>query len=548
MEDSDKNSEKYLTNPDGSYILKKDGSPKLKPGRPKNSELSDFKLALQAKKKLTKKSQKVKKLTRSLARVQKELKEEEKVLTSNVLTESETKKLPDQIQQHLDNTGSYVAFMPNEGPQTDFLAASEKDVLYGGAAGGGKSFAMLIDPLRYCHFPEHRALILRRSMPELRELIDKSRELYPKAFKGAKFKEVEKLWQFPSGAKIEFGFLERDADVYRYQGQAYSWIGFDEITHLPTEFGWNYLASRLRTTNPELPTYLRCTANPGGVGAHWVKKRYIEPHEENKTFKGSDGLTRKFIPARLQDNPFLAEDGEYERMLLSLPAVQRKQLLEGNWEINEGAAFAEFDTSIHVIPPFAMPTWWERTKGIDYGYASESCCLWGAIDPEDKTLIIYRELYRKGLTGEVLGDTLNDMEADEVKSITGVLDTAAWARTGYTGPTIGEMLMLKGHKLRRADKNRVAGKVQIHEYLRPDERSGRPRLQIFNTCTNLIKELQGLPLSKSNPEDVDTHSPDHAYDALRYLIMSRPRLDHPHDRMLRIKQDIYQPIDSTFGY
>ena len=548
MEDSDKNSEKYLTNPDGSYILKKDGSPKLKPGRPKNSELSDFKLALQAKKKLTKKSQKVKKLTRSLARVQKELKEEEKVLTSNVLTESETKKLPDQIQQHLDTTGSYVAFMPNEGPQTDFLAASEKDVLYGGAAGGGKSFAMLIDPLRYCHFSEHRALILRRSMPELRELIDKSRELYPKAFKGAKFKEVEKLWQFPSGAKIEFGFLERDADVYRYQGQAYSWIGFDEITHLPTEFGWNYLASRLRTTNPELPTYLRCTANPGGVGAHWVKKRYIEPHEENKTFKGSDGLTRKFIPARLQDNPFLAEDGEYERMLLSLPAVQRKQLLEGNWEINEGAAFAEFDTSIHVIPPFAMPTWWERTKGIDYGYASESCCLWGAIDPEDKTLIIYRELYRKGLTGEVLGDTLNNMEADEVKSITGVLDTAAWARTGYTGPTIGEMLMLKGHKLRRADKNRVAGKVQIHEYLRPDERTGRPRLQIFNTCTNLIKELQGLPLSKSNPEDVDTHSPDHAYDALRYLVMSRPRLDHPHDRMLRIKQDIYQPIDSTFGY
>jgi len=548
MEDWDKNPEKYLTNPDGSFIIKKDGTPKLKPGRPKNSELSDFKLALQAKKKLTKKSQKVKKLTRSLARVQKELKEEEKVLTSNVLTESETKKLPDQIQQHLDTTGSHVAFMPNEGPQTDFLAASEKDVLYGGAAGGGKSFAMLIDPLRYCHFSEHRALILRRSMPELRELIDKSRELYPKAFKGAKFKEVEKLWQFPSGAKIEFGFLERDADVYRYQGQAYSWIGFDEITHLPTEFGWNYLASRLRTTNPELPTYLRCTANPGGVGAHWVKKRYIEPHEENKTFKGSDGLTRKFIPARLQDNPFLAEDGEYERMLLSLPAVQRKQLLEGNWEINEGAAFAEFDTSIHVIPPFAMPTWWERTKGIDYGYASESCCLWGAIDPEDKTLIIYRELYRKGLTGEVLGDTLNDMEADEVKSITGVLDTAAWARTGYTGPTIGEMLMLKGHKLRRADKNRVAGKVQLHEYLRPDERTGRPRLQIFNTCTNLIKELQSLPLSKSNPEDVDTHSPDHAYDALRYLIMSRPRLDHPHDRMLRIKQDIYQPIDSTFGY
>ena len=548
MEENKNNSKKYLTNPDGSYILKKDGTPRLKPGRPKNSELSGLKLALQAKKKLTKKNKKVQKLTRSLARVKKELDQEEKVLTSNVLTESETKQLPDPIQKHIDETGSYVAFMPNDGPQTDFLAAGEKDVLYGGAAGGGKSFAMLIDPLRHCHIPEHRALILRRSMPELREIIDKSRELYPRAFKGAKFKEVEKLWQFPSGAKIEFGFLERDADVYRYQGQAYSWIGFDEITHLPTEFGWNYLASRLRTTNPELKTYLRCTANPGGVGATWVKKRYVEPSEHNKSFIGNDGLTRKFIPAKLQDNPYLAEDGEYERMLQSLPAVQRKQLLEGNWDINEGAAFAEFEPAIHTIPPFELPSWWERIKAVDYGYAAESCCLWAAIDPEDKTIIIYRELYKKGLTGEALGDTITEMEDNEIKSVPGVLDTAAWSRTGYTGPTIGEVLVNKGHKLRRADKNRIAGKTQIHEHLRVNKGTGRPRLQIFNNCVNLIKELQSIPLSKTNPEDVDTHASDHAYDALRYMIMSRPRMEHPHERMLRIKEDLYKPADTGFGY
>ena len=547
MTDKEKNSTKYLTNSKGEYILNKDGSRRKKPGRPKNSELSNIKLALQAKNKLDKKNKKVKKLTRSLARVKKEVEIEEKSLTSNVLTQSETKELPDAIQEHLDTTGEYVAFMPNEGPQTDFLAASEKDVLYGGAAGGGKSFAMLIDPLRYCHFAEHRALILRRSMPELRELIDKSRELYPKAFKGAKFREVEKLWQFPSGAKIEFGFLERDADVYLYQGKAYSWIGFDEITHLPTEFGWNYLASRLRTTNPEIKTYLRCTANPGGVGAQWVKKRYVEASEHNKSFIGSDGLTRKFIPALLQDNPYLAEDGEYERMLDSLPAVQRKQLLEGNWDVAEGAAFAEFTPDVHVVAPFELPAWWERVKGLDYGYAAESCCLWAAIDPDDKTIIIYRELYRKGLTGEALGDTITQMEENEIKSIPGVLDTAAWSRTGYTGPTIGEILVNKGHKLRRADKNRVAGKTQIHEHLRQRE-NGRPRLQIFSNCVNLIKELQGIPLSKTNPEDVDTHASDHAYDALRYLIMSRPRMDHPYDRMMKIKTDIYQPSDNTFGY
>ncbi len=200
---------KYLTDSKGNYILKKDGSPRLKAGRPKNSELSADKAALQAERKLKRKAVKAKKLTRKLAKVKKELDKETKVLTSNVITEEESKTLPDAIQEHLDSTGSYVAFMPNDGPQTDFLAAPEKDVLYGGAAGGGKSFAMLIDPLRSCHNPVHRALILRRSMPELRELIDKSRELYPKAFPGAKFREVEKLWNFPSGAKIEFGFLEK---------------------------------------------------------------------------------------------------------------------------------------------------------------------------------------------------------------------------------------------------------------------------------------------------------------------------------------------------
>jgi len=297
MEDWEKNPEKYLTDAQGSYILKKDGTPQKKRGRPKNSELSDVRATLHAQRALKKKNSKVTKLRRNLKAAEKELKKSEKVLTSNVITETESKELPDAIQKHLDDTGSYVEFMPNEGPQKDFLAAPEKDVLYGGAAGGGKSYAMLIDPLRYCHNPVHRALILRKSMPELRELIDKSRELYPKAFKGAKFREVEKLWNFPSGAKIEFGFLERDADVYRYQGQAYSWIGFDEITHLPTEFGWNYLASRLRTTDKNLQTYLRCTANPGGVGAHWVKKRYVLPSEFNTAFIGHDGLTRKFIPA-----------------------------------------------------------------------------------------------------------------------------------------------------------------------------------------------------------------------------------------------------------
>jgi len=561
------NSIQYLTDSKGSPILNKDGSPRKKGGRPKGSK-STYSFSTKektknaARKSLTSKRKTVEKLEKKLRSKKQTLKQQETTIRKfenasdektvsaqgKVVTESEVKELPDSVQAHLDATNSFVAFMPNEGPQTDFLAADEKDVLYGGAAGGGKSFAMLIDPLRYCHKKGHRALILRRSMPELRELIDKSRELYPRAFPGTKFREVEKIWNFPSGAKVEFGFLEKEADVYRYQGQAYSWIGFDEITHLPTEFGWNYLASRLRTTDPSIKTYLRCTANPGGVGAYWVKKRYVEPAELNKSFMGSDGLTRKFIPARLVDNPYLAKDGEYERMLLSLPPIQRKQLLEGNWDVNEGAAFVEFDPSVHVVPPFDIPLHWERVKGIDYGYASESCCLWAAVNPQDKTLIIYRELYQKGLTGEALGAQITEREQDEYRSIAGVLDTSAWARTGYTGPTIGEALIKQGHKLRRADKNRIAGKVQIHEYLKQANVESRPKLQIFNSCPSLIKELQSIPLSKTNPEDVDTHAQDHAYDALRYLIMSRPRMSDPIADMMRLKQRTFEAADSTFGY
>ena len=558
MEDWIKNPQNYLTDEDGNFILKKDGTPRKKTGRPKGSKgrgynyHSETKAKIKARRAIRTKEKKAEQLKQrlnakrdSLNASKETLKKLEKETTNKVVTKDILDKVPKALKQEVDDN---VIFKPNNGPQTDFLAAPERDVLYGGAAGGGKSYAMLIDPLRFAHRAAHRALILRRSMPELRELIDKSRELYPKAFPGCKYKEVEKLWNFPSGAKVEFGFLERDADVYRYQGQAYSWIGFDEITHLPTEFGWNYLASRLRTTDPEITPYMRCTANPGGVGATWVKKRYVDPHPPNESFTGEDNLTRKFIPARLEDNPYLAEDGRYEEMLKALPPTQRKQLLEGNWDVNEGAAFTEFEQDIHVITPFEIPISWERTKGIDYGYASESSCVWGTVDPSDGTLIIYRELYQKGLTGEDLGDRITQMELSDPYSVQGVLDTAAWARTGTTGPTVGESLIRAGHKLRRADKNRIQGKIQIHEYLKVQQ-SGRPRLQIFNTCPNLIRELQSIPLDRSNPEDVDTHAPDHAYDALRYLIMSRPRIQDSFSRIRNLHlEQAYTPSDSEFGY
>lgn len=559
MNDWESNPDAYMRDSNGDFILKKDGTPRKKTGRPKGSSGRGYnyhsatKAKIEARKVVRKKEKRLAQVRTKLENYKRSLDTSKSTLQKLEGTEAraegkittETASLPKALRTVAEEN---VIFRPNDGPQTDFLAASETDVLYGGAAGGGKSYAMLVDPLRFAHRAAHRALILRRSMPELRELIDKSRELYPKAFPGCKYKEVEKLWNFPSGAKIEFGFLERDADVYRYQGQAYSWIGFDEITHQATEFSWNYLASRLRTTDPEIIPYMRCTANPGGVGAHWVKKRYIDPSPPYESFKGADGLSRKFIPARLDDNPYLANDGRYEQMLKALPPTQRRQLLEGDWEVAEGAAFTEFDRNLHVIAPFEIPMHWERIKGIDYGYASESACVWGAVDKDDGTLIIYRELYRKGLLGTDLAHIISEMELNDPMSVPGVLDTACWNRTGQTGPTVGETLVKAGHKLRRADKNRVAGKIQIHEYLKVQQ-SGRPKIQIFNTCPNLIRELQSIPLDKSNPEDVDTHAPDHAYDALRYLIMARPRVNDTYSQIRQFQREtVFQPADGTFGY
>ena len=466
--------------------------------------------------------------------------------SGTVMDEGQYKVLPKPVKDLLEKEKDRIVFKPNDGPQTEFLAAPEQDVLYGGAAGGGKSYAMLVDPLRFMHIKEHRALLLRKSMPELRELIDKSRELYPKAFIGCKFREVEKIWKFPSGATLEFGYLDRDADVYRYQGQSYTWIGIDELTQYPTEFPLQYLQSRLRTTNNNIQCFIRCTANPGGVGGSWVKKRYLDPSPPNESFVGEDKITRKFIPARLDDNPYLAEDGRYEQMLASLPPVQRKQLMEGNWDVSEGAAFAEFDVEKHIIPPFQIPYHWQKYKGIDYGYAAESCCVWATLDPEDDTLIIYRELYQKGLTGEDLASLITEMEQEERKSIQGVLDTAAWNRTGTTGPTVGETLVRAGHKLRPADKNRIQGKIQVHERLKQNRTTGRPKLQIFSTCVNMIRELQSIPIDPNKPEDVDTKASDHAYDALRYLIMSRPQTPSAYTEMREIKR--FAPSDPTFGY
>ena len=461
-----------------------------------------------------------------------------------------------------------VIFKPNNGPQEEFLSSSEEDVLYGGAAGGGKSFALLVDPLRYCHNPNHRGLLLRRTLDELTELIDKSRQLYTKAFPKATFRESKSTWVFPSGATMWFTYLDRDKDVTRFQGQAFNWIGIDEITQYPTPYVWDYLRSRLRTTDDELRPNMsmRCTGNPGGVGGWWIKKMYIDPHEYNKPFPATDIETReqllypeghekarqplfyrKFIPARLTDNPYLMQDGRYEAMLRSLPEVERKRLLEGDWDVAEGAAFPEFSKPKHVVEPFEVPTNWPRIRAADYGYASPSCVLWGAID-WDNNIWIYKELYVKQYTAEQLADKIMEMEQLEPTPHYSVLDSSCWNKTGF-GPSIAETMMRMGVRWTPSDRNRLQGKMEIHRRLADNPLTKLPRIRIFNTCNNIIRQLAGIPLSKTNSEDVDTKAEDHAYDALRYLSMCRTS-GHAsiHKSLNHIKSQTYEVQDKVFGY
>ena len=474
-----------------------------------------------------------------------------------------------EVQEKLETVAKAkrIIFQPNPGPQTDFLSSTEQEVLYGGSAGGGKSYAMVADPVRYMNNPRSNKLLVRRSTEELRELISISKQLYPEAIPGIKFLERDKTWVAPSGASLWMSYLDRDDDVMRYQGQAFNWIGFDELTQWSSPYAWDYMRSRLRTTTASgLPLYMRATTNPGGAGHFWVKKKFIDPSPYNKAFwatnsegevitwpkghtkEGKPLFKRRFIPANLFDNPYLSSDGMYEANLLSLPEHQRRQLLEGDWSISEGSAFTEFNVKKHVVEPYDIPNSWAKFRACDYGYGSYTGVLWFAVSPSEQ-LVVYRELYVSKVTASDLADII--LEAEEGEKIRyGVLDSSLWHKRGDTGPSLAEQMIMKGCRWRPSDRSRgsrVAGKNEIHRRLQVDEFTEEPGIVFFNTCRSLIEQLPSLPLDKNNPEDVDTKAEDHLYDALRYGIMTRPRSslwDYNPDT----QRSGFQASDETFGY
>lgn len=473
-----------------------------------------------------------------------------------------------------DRSAINFAFKPHPGPQERFLGASEEEVLYGGAAGGGKSMAMIADPMRYFSNPNFVGLLLRRTNDELKELIRETKKLYPKIFEGAKWKEQASMWVFPSGAEFWMTYCDRDDDVLRYQGQAFCWIGIDELTQYSTPFAWNYLKSRLRTTDPTLKPHLsmRATTNPGGPGHQWVKKMFVDPAIPGEPFWATDehGETlrypedhkdpklagkplfqRVFIPAKLSDNPSLADDGAYERSLLGLPEDQRRKLLDGDWSVTEGAAFPEFNPKYHVVKPFEVPSHWVKFRAGDYGYSSFSAVLWIAVNPTSGQLVVYRELYKSKLTGVDLGYSVLVAEKDETVKY-GVLDSSVWHERGNYGPSIAEEMISIGCKWKKSDRgngSRVAGKQRLHELLKLDPYTNQPGIVFFESCRQVIADLPMIPSDPDGGEDIDDrYKSDHTYDALRYGIMSRPRPGGFDEWGSKKYETPYTPANKEFGY
>ena len=435
--------------------------------------------------------------------------------------------------------------------QAEFMSRPEYEVLFGGSAGGGKSDAMIIEPLRQVHLPFYKAIIFRKTFTQLEDLIWKSKRYYPIASPKAKYNEQRHVWTFPSGAQIFFGSMPHRDSYLDYQGKSYVFIGFDELTHF-TEQEYTYLMSRNRADGPGADVYIRATANPGGIGHGWVKERFITQMPPNTTYKyksvieGVDGRnieverTRRFVPSSVFDNKILLEnDPNYIANLANLPEAQKKALLYGDWDSFSGQVFTEWRNNpdgylnqrwSHVIEPFEIPASWPRYRAYDFGYQRPFAVIWAAVSP-DGVVYLYRELYgctktpNEGVRWEPERQAEKVLEIENTfekgRDVFGVADPSIWDESRGKNGIVADAFKKCGIYFKKGRNARISGKMEFHNRLRFDE-SGRAMFYVFKTCEATIRTLPNLIYSSVNIEDVDTECEDHIYDAVRYLFMERP--------------------------
>ncbi len=459
--------------------------------------------------------------------------------------------------------------------QAEFMQRTEYEALYGGAAGGGKSDALLCEALRQVDIPHYRGIIFRKTYEQLSELIDRSQTLYSLAFPKARYNEGKHMWKFPSGAKIYFGNMQHSKDRTNYQGKRYDFIGFDELTHFTWE-EYSYMFSRNRPSkNPRSKKrtvcYMRAATNPGGIGHGWVKERFIKPADpgttisEEVTVRDPEGKEiriirdRVFIQAKVFDNKaLLEEDPEYLGSLALLPEKERKALLEGDWDSYEGQYFTEFRTApdlneardhgctesaeqllqerrwTHVIDPIDLAhgeaRGWRIYRSYDFGYGKPFSVGWWAVDYDG---VLYRILELYGCTGtpnegvkwspEQQFEKVAEIERTHPwlkgKHIEGVADPSIW--DGSRGKSVADTATDYRIYFSPGVNDRIPGWMQCHYRLQFDD-NGYPRMYVFKGCSAFIRTIPLMMYDPVKPEDLNTKLEDHVADDWRYMCMSRP--------------------------
>lgn len=404
--------------------------------------------------------------------------------------------------------------LPQE-KQKQFFEATEKYVAYGGARGGGKSWALRRKVILMClKYPGLCVLVVRRSFPELRE--NHIRPMKKELSGLADFVESRKSFEFKNGSVIKLGYCDSENDVDRYQGQEFDIIALDEATQL-TEYQFQTFKACLRGAN-DFPKRMYITCNPGGVGHGWVKRLFID--REYKAYENPDDY--RFIPAKVYDNKALLTcDPEYLLRLQSLPKGLRDAWLLGKWDAFAGQFFPEFDMDLHTVAPVFPDENHTKYCAIDYGL-DMLAAIFVAVDQAGHATV-YDEVYQSGL---VVSEAARLINEKAYGVCTFIAPSDLWARQKDSGKSIAELFCENGVYLTKINPDRIGGWMCLKEWIKPISYGDGRRdsmLKICRNCTNLIRSLPQLMHDTKRPQDAATqpHEITHAPDALRYFASFR---------------------------
>ncbi len=394
---------------------------------------------------------------------------------------------------------------------------------YVGAKGGGKTLAMLMESTRGVYHPRYRGIIFRRTYPRLQEVMDRAWDWFPGL--GARWDGDGHRWVFPSGAMISMRHCQNEEDKRNYHGHEYHFIGFDQLEEF-SEAQYTFLLAQCRSSIREIKPYVRTTFNPGGIGHAWVKQRFLEHGTRTcapwlvVNDQGEQLRSRCFHFSTIYDNPALLEsDPGYIKTLKGLPLQERRALLEGDWDVFAGQVLTEWRRERHVIEPITLSPDWQRVRMTDYGSARPFVTLWAALDKSVPRVYVYREISQPGLLASQQAQAVVKLTGEDEKIRLHVADPAMWIKSPDSGKSIADIYHENGATLTQANNDRLNGLARVREYLK-DAPDGRPHLQVFSTCIQLIKNLPALVHDAHKVEDVDTDGPDDEYDALRYGLMA----------------------------